>query len=355
MLVICIFALVFRGMHFGVEFTGGSVFQFQAANASVSDVRSATFDAGANEVIVQEVADGRWRVQAEHLGPKEVTSVQETLADRFGLQPDDVSPQVIGPSWGQDISAKALQGLGIFLVLVVVYLSITFEWKMAFAAVAALLHDVLITVGVYALVGFEVTPASVIGLLTILGYSLYDTVVVFDKVRENTAGLGGGSHLTYSEAANLGVNQVLVRSINTSIIALLPVGAILFVGAGLLGAGTLKDLALALFVGIAAGTYSSIFIASPLLADLKEREPAMKAMARRVQARRASRAKATARAAETEPAGPTGEARGATDGSTDVDEEPAEVGIGSRRVVQQGPRRQPRRGSKRRAGGKKRR
>jgi preprotein translocase subunit SecF len=355
--VVCIFALVFRGLHFGVEFTGGSVFQFQAPNASVSEVRSATLDAGAGGAIVQEVAESQWRVQTEHLGPKEVTKVQETLADRFGLPPNAVSPQVIGPSWGQDISAKALQGLGIFLVLVVAYLSITFEWKMALAAVVALLHDVVITVGVYSLVGFEVTPASVIGLLTILGYSLYDTVVVFDKVRENTAGLTRASRLTYSEAANLGVNQVLVRSINTSVIALLPVGAILFVGAGLLGAGTLKDLALALFVGIAAGTYSSIFIATPLLADVKEREPQMRQLASRVEARRKSRSKAaSARPAGTE-AGSAAETDIADDAAADVEtgEEPAEAGIGSRRVVQQGPRRQPRRGSKRRAGGKKRR
>ena len=171
-------------------------------------------------------------------------------------------------------------------MFVVLFISLAFEFKMAIAAIVALLHDIVITVGVYAVVGFDVTPATVIGLLTILGYSLYDTVVVFDSIRENTAGLTSGSRQTYSEAANFSVNQTLVRSINTSVTALLPIGAILFVGAYLLGAGTLKDLSLVLFVGIVASTYSSIFIATPLLADLKEREPAMQALARRVAGRR---------------------------------------------------------------------
>ncbi len=175
-----------------------------------------------------------------------------------------------------------------FLVLIVLFLTLYFEWRMAVAAVIALLHDLVITVGIYALVGFSVTPATVIGVLTILGYSLYDTVVVFDKVRENTRGLAGSNRMTYSSAANLAVNQTLVRSINTSVIALLPVAAILFVGTGLLGAGPLEDLSLALFVGIATGTYSSIFVATPLACQLKEREPAMQALAKRVAAREAA-------------------------------------------------------------------
>jgi preprotein translocase subunit SecF len=187
------------------------------------------------------------------------------------------------------MSKKAFTGLAVFLIAIVLYLSITFEWRMAIAALVALFHDVFITVGIYSLIGFEVTPATVIGVLTILGYSLYDTVVVFDKVKENTRGLAGGSRMTYSDAANLAVNQTLVRSINTSIVGLLPVAGLLFVGAYVLGAGTLKDLALALFVGIAVGTYSSIFVATPVLAELKEREPSMRALRNRVEARRASR------------------------------------------------------------------
>ena len=167
---------------------------------------------------------------------------------------------------------KALTGLAVFLLAVTLFLTIYFEWRMAVAAIIALIHDVVITIGIYALVGFEVTPATVIGILTILGFSLYDTVVVFDKVKENTRGILGQSRMTYSDAANLAVNQTIVRSLNTSIVALLPVAAILFVGAGLLGAGTLKDLALALFIGTAAGTYSSIFVATPFLCQMKERD-----------------------------------------------------------------------------------
>jgi len=165
------------------------------------------------------------------------------------------------------------------------YLAMAFEPKMAIAAIAAVVHDVFITVGIYALVGFDVTPATVIGFLTILGYSLYDTVVVFDKIRENTRTITASSKSTYSQATNLAVNQTLIRSMNTSLIALLPVGSILFVGAGLLGAGTLKDLSLALFIGLAVGTYSSIFIAPPVLAQLREKEPAMQALAKRVNGR----------------------------------------------------------------------
>ena len=199
----------------------------------------------------------------------------------------DVTVSFVGPSWGQTVSSKALQGLIVFLLLVAAFIAIYFRnWKVAVAAIVALLHDLVITVGIYALVGFEVTPASVIGFLTILGYSLYDTVVVFDKVRENTAHITAQTKRTYSDAANLAVNQTLVRSINTSVVALLPVGSILFIGAFLLGAGTLKDLSLALFVGIATGTYSSVFIATPLLADLREREPEMRALHRRVTSRR---------------------------------------------------------------------
>jgi preprotein translocase subunit SecF len=180
-----------------------------------------------------------------------------------------------------------------FLVVVVLYLAMTFEPKMALAAIVAVVHDVFITVGIYALVGFDVTPATVIGFLTILGYSLYDTVVVFDRVRENTKSITSTSKMTYSQAANLAVNQTVVRSLNTSIVALIPVGSILFVGAGLLGAGTLKDLSLALFIGLATGAYSSIFIATPLLAAMREREPAMQALAKRINARGASTVVAT--------------------------------------------------------------
>jgi preprotein translocase subunit SecF len=208
------------------------------------------------------------------------------LAESFAVEEANIKVQLVGPSWGDEVTQNALRALLVFLVLVAIFLSVYFEWQMAIAALAALAHDVLITVGIYALSGFEVSPASVIGFLTILGYSLYDTVVVFDKVKENTKGIHGGSRTTYSEAANLALNQTLVRSINTSVVALLPVLSILVVGVSLLGAGTLNDLALALFVGTAVGTYSSIFIATPMLCQMKERAAENIALAKRVHARR---------------------------------------------------------------------
>jgi preprotein translocase subunit SecF len=233
-----------------------------------------------------------------------------------------------------------------------------FEWRMALAAIVTLFHDVLITVGIYSLVGFSVTPATVIGFLTILGYSLYDTVVVFDKVRENTRGLLGASRMTYSQAANLAINQTIVRSINTSVIALLPVGAILYISTALLGEGVLTDLSLALFIGIAVGTYSSIFIATPLLADLKEREPQYQQLARRVAARQGAAARATKGAAATR-----GEPAPAAEAPPPAEEEitPTPVGAGASRGPV--PRQQPKRStgsrsgskSKRRPSGKKRR
>ncbi|MHB1739890.1 MAG: protein translocase subunit SecF, partial [Actinomycetes bacterium] len=277
---------VFR-LNLGIEFRGGAQFQLSSPNASVAAARSAVESAGVASPIVQLAGRSSLQVQTEQLTPIKADAVRQALATRFGVPIDQVSSQYIGPSWGSDISRKALTGLIVFLVLVSVYLAISFEPKMAAAALVALLHDLVITVGVYALSRLEVTPATVIGVLTILGYSLYDTVVVFDKVRENTKGITGGSRMTFSEAANLAVNQSLVRSINTSFIALLPVGSILVVSLGLLGGGTLADLSLALFIGIAVGTYSSVFIATPLLASMREREPEMIALSRRVATRRA--------------------------------------------------------------------
>jgi preprotein translocase subunit SecF len=207
------------------------------------------------------------------------------LTQKFNVTEESIDTQLVGPSWGEEITKKAIYGLIAFLLVIMLFLAMVFEPKMAAAAILAVVHDVFITVGIYALIGFDVTPATIIGFLTILGYSLYDTVVVFDKVRENTKSVVANSKVTYSQAANLAVNQTIVRSLNTSIIALIPVGSILFVGAGLLGAGTLKDLSLALFIGLAVGTYSSLFIAPPFLAQLREREPAMQALAKRVAAR----------------------------------------------------------------------
>ena len=275
-----------QGLHLGIEFKGGSSFTVTSNSASVASAESALADAGVTtQSIIQKVGNNKVRIQTEPLTNVQQSAVQDKLAAKFGVSVDSIDSQIIGPSWGKEITRKALYGLFGFLIVVLLYLAMAFEPKMAISAIIAVLHDVFITVGIYALVGFEVTPATVIGFLTILGYSLYDTVVVFDKVRENTKGITSSGKSTYSQAANLAVNQTLVRSFNTSLIALLPVGSILFVGAGLLGAGTLKDLSLALFIGLATGTYSSIFIATPILAVLREREPAMQALAKRVGSR----------------------------------------------------------------------
>jgi preprotein translocase subunit SecF len=236
-------------------------------------------------VIVQKIGDDKVKIQTGSLTVAQSNSVEDALVKAFNVPIESIDTQIIGPSWGKEITKKALYGLFGFLLVVVIFLAMTFEPKMALAAILAVIHDVFITVGIYAVVGFDVTPATIIGFLTIMGYSLYDTVVVFDKVRENTKSIAATGKSTYSDAANLAVNQTIVRSINTSIIALLPVASILFVGAGLLGAGTLKDLSLSLFIGLAVGTYSSIFIAPPFLASLREKEPAMIALRKRVEAR----------------------------------------------------------------------
>ncbi len=302
-LLISIVALLVRGLDFSVDFKGGAVFQFPAPSASVTQVQDAVTHAGVSGAVVQELSGSlgqSWQVQTPTLSSAQTNNVQNSLISHLGVNASKISVQFVGSSWGSQITDKAIEALIAFLIVIVLYLTIAFEWKMAVAAFVALIHDLVIATGVYALTGFQVSPATVIGLLTILGYSLYDTVVVFDKVRENTAGLLGGARSTYSQAANLALNQTLVRSINTSVIALLPVAAILFVGGGLLGAGELKDLALVLFVGMLSGTYSSIFIATPVLADLKEREPQYQALAKRVSVR-ASGGRAAKRAAAKAP------------------------------------------------------
>ncbi len=275
------------GLHMGIEFKGGSVYTVHKPGLTVSQVQDATAKITSTSPVVQGTGNGDVRIQVSNAETAPSTTITEELSKELHVPAEQISAQVIGPSWGAEISKKALIGLVVFMVLVTAYLAIAFEWRMALAALVALIHDLLITIGVYALVGFEVTPGTVIGFLTILGYSLYDTVVVFDTVRENTRGITKQSKRTYSEAANLGLNQTLVRSINTTTVALLPVAALLFIGGGLLNAGTLNDISLALFIGLSAGAYSSLFVATPLLAQLKERQPAMKALASRVARARA--------------------------------------------------------------------
>jgi preprotein translocase subunit SecF len=294
LVIVSIGALSLQGLHLGIEFKGGSSYTVTKAGASIAQAESALQSAGiTGEKIIQKVGNDKIRVQTGSLTNAESNAVQDSLAATFAVAVDSIDTQIIGPSWGKEITRKALYGLIGFLIVVILYLAMAFEPKMALSAIIAVIHDVFITVGIYALVGFDVTPATVIGFLTILGYSLYDTVVVFDRVRENTRSITSTSKMTYSQAANLAVNQTVVRSINTTIVALIPVGSILFVGAGLLGAGTLKDLSLALFIGLATGAYSSIFIATPLLASMREREPAMQALSKRVHARSGAPASAS--------------------------------------------------------------
>ncbi|HEY0932538.1 MAG TPA: protein translocase subunit SecF [Trebonia sp.] len=282
-------ALLVRGLNFSLEFTGGSSFTFPSTNSGLQNAISRVVTrAGGGDASVQYTASPQlhqWTVQTQSLASAATQNVATALEKAFHVTQSSMNIQIVGPTWGSSITSKAIEALIIFLIVIVIYLSIAFDWRMAIAAFVALIHDIVITIGVYALTGFQVSPTSVIGLLTILGYSLYDTVVVFDKVRENTAGLLTTQRSTYSDAANLALNQTLVRSINTSLTALLPVASILFVGAGLLGAGTLKDLALVLFVGMLSGAYSSICIATPVLADLKERDPQYKELAVKVKRR----------------------------------------------------------------------
>jgi preprotein translocase subunit SecF len=300
-LVLSIAGLLIRGLNFSVEFKGGADFLISKAPTSVTqvDVQDAATDAGYSDAIVQHVGSGSqatWQVQTTTLDEAQTTEVQATLADKLGVPLTNINVTSVGASWGGQITQKAVQALIAFLIVIVIYLTIAFEWRMAASAFVALIHTLVITIGVYAWSGISVSPATVIGFLTILGYALYDTVVVFDKVRENTAGLLGGSRTTYSQSANLALNQTLVRSINTSLIALLPVGAILFVGGYRLGVGELKDLSLVLFVGILAGAYASIFVATPVLAQLKEREPQYQALAKRIATRGSRSAQKPAKA-----------------------------------------------------------
>ena len=286
LLVLATIGLFGRGLNIGLEFRGGSEFRISSVtNFDNFEARAktavGTVNPGSNIVVTK--TSNAVRVQTETFQSTLLTDkVNSALAREFKVSVNSISANTIGPSWGASVSRQAITALIWFLILVSLVLAAYFRtWKMSLAALIALAHDLVITIGIYALAGFEITPASVIGFLTILGYSLYDTVVVFDKVRENTREAEGNGRLSYSQAANQAVNQTLVRSINTSVVALLPVASILFIGFFLLGPGTLLDLSLALFVGISVGTYSSIFIATPVLADLREREPAMQELKKR--------------------------------------------------------------------------
>ncbi|MFE0646255.1 protein translocase subunit SecF [Streptomyces sp. NPDC058877] len=288
--ITAIVALAVRGLNMGIEFQGGAVFTTPKTDVSVSQAQEYAEEASGHDAIVQQLGNGSLRIQVGGLDTAQSDQVRAELAKDFNLAEDKIAAELVGPSWGEQIANKAWTGLGVFMILVVIYLAIAFEWRMAVAALVALIHDLTITVGIYSLVGFEVTVGTVIGLLTILGYSLYDTVVVFDSLKEQTKDITKQTRFTYSELANRSINGTLVRSINTTVVALLPVAGLLFIGGGFLGAGMLNDISLSLFVGLAAGAYSSIFIATPLVADLKERDPSIKALRKRILAKRASAA-----------------------------------------------------------------
>lgn len=299
---ICLGSIIFRGFHLGIDFEGGTQIQFPVGSTAVpatpeSVKQVVTQAAGEEPESVQTAGQGAAQtiqIRMETLTPAQLLAVKQALFDTFQpVGPDGagsatvISDSDVSGTWGGQITRQAMIALAVFLVLVTIFLGFYFERAMAIAALIALIHDVVVTAGIYSIVGFEVTPATIIGLLTILGFSLYDTVVVFDKVTENTRGILGLTRRTYAEAANLALNQTLMRSINTSLIAVLPVIGLLVIGVGLLGVGTLADLALVQMVGILAGAASSILLATPVLVDLKLRDKRFRDQAARVYARRA--------------------------------------------------------------------
>jgi len=285
-IAIGVLALFGRGLNLGIEFEGGVSWQVPVGDSSVDSMRGAVESAGLSDATVQTIGTGngeRLRIKAELGEGDDPDVIAKAIADEAGVKVGDVAQQTVSKSWGDQITKKAQRALLIFLVLVSLYIAFRFEWKMALATLIALVHDILVTVGIYAVFSFEVTPATVIAILTILGYSIYDGIVVFDRVDENAKALAITGDRTYSTMVNDSMNQVLMRTLNTSITALLPILSLLVLGSLILGATTLQDFSLALFIGLASGAYSSIFIASPSLALLKEREERWQAVAARLE------------------------------------------------------------------------
>ncbi|MCO5311205.1 MAG: protein translocase subunit SecF, partial [Austwickia sp.] len=321
--LLAVLGLGVRHLNLGIEFTGGSDFRVaKVANLDNFEQRARDVIArsgGAEGAKVTRVGQDTVRVETERFEADQAQSVSGALAEEFGVPADSVTTSVIGPSWGASVSKQALQALAWFLLLVSILLAVYFRtWKMSAAAMVALFHDIFITVGIYALAGFEVTPASMIGFLTILGYSLYDTVVVFDKVRENTTAAFANHRMSYAAAANLAVNQTLVRSINTTVVAVLPIIAVLVLAFTRLGPGTLLDLTLALFIGMTVGAYSSIFIAPPLLVHLRSREEEVVKLAKQAGRHDVRVAASTAKRESVTASAPAGRSRPAASGSTAV-------------------------------------
>lgn len=366
LVVVALLGLATQKLNLGLEFTGGSEFRV-SAGSNIDNYESRVRDA------VGQVAPGQAanitklgtssstiRVQTEKLNDAQSDSLRDALAKEFGVDRGQVSASFIGPSWGQSVSQQALRALIVFLALTFVLMAIYFRtWKMSLAAMIALLHDMVFTIGVYAMTGFEVSPATMIGFLTVLGYSLYDTVVVFDKVRENTQEAFGNKRHTYAEAANLAVNQTVVRSINTTVVALLPIAAVLVMGFTLIGPGTLVDLSLVLFIGMAVGAYSSIFLATPLLVTMRGKEPAVVELDKAAAKFHAKQAKVAAAEgarppqAEAEAVAPETANQGADQSADESAEQRERVSAAStaagRKIhpyAQTGPRNQPKRAPK---------
>ncbi|MBM6403907.1 protein translocase subunit SecF [Phycicoccus sp. CSK15P-2] len=349
-IVVALLGLGIQQLNLGLEFKGGSEFRVSGTTDTEgyeSRARdAATLESGA-DVNVTLVGADTIRVQTSRLSDADSADVRASLAQEFGVPTEDVSATFVGPSWGATVSQKALQALVIFLVLVSLVMALYFRtWKMSLAALVALGHDLVITAGIYAWTGFEVSPATMIGFLTVLGYSLYDTVVVFDKVRENTTEAFANGRRSYAQAANLAVNQTMVRSINTTVVALLPITAVLVVGVLLLGPGTLTDLSVVLFIGLLAGAYSSIFIATPLLVSLRSKEARVVDLAKKAQAyqnRAIKRERDAAR--ELEAGEPVGAAAvsGPRDEAGPREEGATLTGRAVHQYARSGPRNQPKR------------
>ncbi|WP_348787948.1 protein translocase subunit SecF [Leifsonia sp. NPDC080035] len=286
--------IVKGGFNFSIEFRGGSQFQItNVENTNTTKAQNAVASVVPDAVShVSVVGRNAVQVQTDQLSESQTKEVADALAKTYGVDASDVSSTFIGPSWGADVTQQSIQGLVVFLLLAFIAMALYFRtWKMSAAAIISLFHDLIITAGIYALVGFEVSPATMIGFLTILGYSLYDTVVVFDKIRENTREEMDLTRRTFAESVNLAVNQTLVRSINTAVVAVLPVASILFIGAYALGAATLRDISLALLIGIIVGTYSTIFLAAPMYSQFREGEAAIRKHDQKVRSIRPKAAK----------------------------------------------------------------
>lgn len=289
-------SLATRGLNLGIDFKGGQSWLVTSKTLTVAQATTAAESAGVNDPTVVQLTNhlnGQRQIEVTaDLNGKPLeqrhaieAEVQQNLAKAAGTPLRNVNYSEVGPSWGSTVTDKAIEALIVFFIAVTIYISLRFEFKMAIAALVAVIHDVLVTVGIYSLTGFQVTPDTVVAVLTVLGYSLYDTVVVFDRIRDNSKGLGASGRITYSEMVNLSMNQTLARSINTSLVAIIPVLSVLVIGSFVLGATSLQDFGLALVIGLTSGAYSSIFIASPLLAIMKEREPRYAAIRQRLESR----------------------------------------------------------------------